>query len=54
VLHEVHATAGSTVAMLDGRPLHGEPTLDGLRIDLIAPLNTERPTVVVLRDVDAS
>jgi alpha-L-fucosidase len=54
MLHEVHATAGSTVTMLDGRPLHAEPTLDGLRIDLIAPLNTQRPTVVVLRDVDAS
>lgn len=54
VLREIHATAGSTVTMIDGRPLNAEPTVDGLRIDLLAPLSTERLTVMILRDVDAT
>jgi alpha-L-fucosidase len=54
LLGEVHATAGSTVSMLDGRQLKAEPTVDGLRIDLAAPLSSERPTVLILRDVDAA
>jgi alpha-L-fucosidase len=54
VLREVHATAGSTVTMMDGRPLNAEPTVEGLRIDLIAPLSAKRPTVMILRDVDAT
>jgi alpha-L-fucosidase len=54
VLHEVHATAGSTVATLDGHPLQAEPTPEGLRIELGAPLSVDRPTVLVLRDVEAA
>jgi alpha-L-fucosidase len=54
ILREVHGTAGSTVTMMDGRPLNAEPTRDGLQVDLIDPLRTERPTVMVLHDVDAT
>jgi alpha-L-fucosidase len=54
VLRQVHLTASSTVTMIDGRPLNAEPTVSGLRIDLLAPLSTERPTVMILRDVDAT
>jgi alpha-L-fucosidase len=54
ILHEVHATAASTVTTLAGRRLNAEPTLDGLRIELIAPLRFERPTVLILRNVDAA
>ena len=53
LLHEVHATAASSVAMIDGRRLHAEPKPEGLRIELAAPLSTERPTVMALRDVEA-
>ncbi len=53
LLHEVHATAASSVAMLDGRRLHAEPTPEGLRVELVAPLSTDRPTVLALRDVEA-
>jgi hypothetical protein len=41
------------VATLDGRPLHAEPTSEGLRVELVAPLSAERPTVMALRDVEA-
>jgi alpha-L-fucosidase len=53
VLHEVHGRAGSAAATLDGRPLRAEPTPEGLRIELDAPLGLDRPTAVLLRDVDA-
>jgi hypothetical protein len=53
LLHEVHATAASSVATLDGRRLQVEPTPEGLRIELLAPLSAERPTVMALRDVEA-
>jgi hypothetical protein len=51
VLHEVHAA--SSVATLDGRRLRAEPTPEGLRIELVAPLSVERPTVMALHDVEA-
>ena len=54
ILHEVHATAASTVTTLDGRRLKAEPASDGLRIELIAPLRFERPTVLILRNIDAA
>jgi alpha-L-fucosidase len=51
VLHEVHAA--SSVATLEGRRLRAEPTPEGLRIELVAPLSVERPTVMALHDVEA-
>ena len=53
LLHEVHATTASSVATIDGRRLHAEPTPEGLRVELAAPLSAERPTVMALRDVEA-
>jgi alpha-L-fucosidase len=53
VLHEVQATARSTVTTLDGRRLQAEPRPVGLHVELPAPLDSTRPSVVVLRDVDA-
>jgi len=53
VLREVHATATSTASLIDGQGLNSEPTAEGLRVELIAPLSCERPVVVLLRDVDA-
>jgi alpha-L-fucosidase len=53
-LAEVRATASSTVATLDGRPLAAQSAPDGWRIDIGAPLSVDRPTVLVLRDVEAA
>jgi alpha-L-fucosidase len=53
VLHEIHAIAASTVSLMNGQRLNFEPTAEGLRVELITPLSSERPVVIVLRDVDA-
>jgi alpha-L-fucosidase len=53
-LTEVRATAWSSVATLDGRPLRAEATPVGWRIDIGVPLSVDRPTVLVLRDVEAT
>jgi alpha-L-fucosidase len=54
VLAEVRGNAHSTAATLDGRHLVAVPTPDGLRVELLEPLDHTRPTVVVLHDVDAN
>jgi alpha-L-fucosidase len=53
VLPEVRATAASTVATLDGRPLRAQAWPDGWRVEIDAPLSVDRPTVLALQDVDA-
>jgi alpha-L-fucosidase len=54
VLSEVRASGASTVATLDGRPLRAQTSPEGWRIEIDGPLSAERPTVLVLRDVEAN